>query len=84
MSDIVIETERLFLRQWRDTDLLTMAAINQDPKVMEHFPSIKTIEETKAFIEGNKALFGDVGHCFYAAELKNTHELIGFWNCSSI
>lgn len=78
MPDIVIETKRLFLRKWRAGDLSTMAAINQDPKVMEHFPSVKTMEETKAFIDGNKALFDEVGYCFYAAELKNTHELIGF------
>lgn len=77
-SDTIIETERLILRQWRDSDLQAMSDINQDPRVMEHFPATKTTEETKAFINGSKALFNEVGYCFYAAELKKTHELIGF------
>ncbi|MBX9705918.1 MAG: GNAT family N-acetyltransferase [Gammaproteobacteria bacterium] len=78
MSDTIIETERLILRQWRDSDLQIMAQINHDPRVMEHFPAPRTLEETKAFINGSKALFKEVGYCFYAAELKDTQELIGF------
>ena len=44
MSDTIIETERLILRQWRDSDLQPLATINQDPQVMEHFPAPKTFE----------------------------------------
>ena len=32
------QTERLRLRQWRDSDLEPFAALNADPKVMEFFP----------------------------------------------
>ncbi len=78
MSDTIIETERLILRHWRDNDLQPLLEINQDPKVMEHFPATKTLEETQAFINGNIALYKDVGYCFYATELKHTQELIGF------
>jgi len=31
-------TERLRLREWRDSDLEPFAALNADPKVMRHFP----------------------------------------------
>jgi RimJ/RimL family protein N-acetyltransferase len=58
--------------------LTLTAEINQDPKVMEHFPTIKSLKETKAFISGSKALFKEIGYCFYAAELKDSHEFIGF------
>jgi RimJ/RimL family protein N-acetyltransferase len=78
MNDKIIETERLILRQWRDSDLMSMAKINADHRVMEHFPAVKTFDETQQFINGNRALFKEVGFCFYATELKGTQELIGF------
>lgn len=78
LSDTILETQRLILRQWQDSDLHSMAKINQDPKVMEHFPAPKTFEETRNFIAGNKALNEQVGYFLYAVELKNNHDLIGF------
>ena len=33
---VVIETERLILRTWKDSDKLDYYRINQDPKVIEH------------------------------------------------
>jgi RimJ/RimL family protein N-acetyltransferase len=42
----IIETDRLILRTWNDNDLQPMLAINQDPKVMEYFPSIQDLEMT--------------------------------------
>lgn len=78
MSDTILETQRLILRQWRDSDLEAMFAINQDPQVMEHFPAPKTLEETRNFIAINRPLYDQVGYFIYAVELKNTHELIGF------
>ena len=78
MSDTIIETDRLILRQWRESDLQTMAAINQDLQVMEHFPAPKTFEETQNFITGNRELYKQVGYFLYAVETRDTHELIGF------
>lgn len=37
--EVVIETERLLLRRWRDSDLEPFAVMNADPDVMEHFTS---------------------------------------------
>jgi len=37
--EVVLETERLLLRRWRETDLEPFAAMNADPDVMEHFSS---------------------------------------------
>jgi len=35
-----LETPRLILRQWCDTDLETWAQMNADPRVMEFFPAL--------------------------------------------
>jgi RimJ/RimL family protein N-acetyltransferase len=52
MTDIVIKTARLIIRQWRDSDIPAMVAINEDPKVMEFLPP-RTREQTEKFIQGN-------------------------------
>lgn len=78
MSDIIFETERLMLRQWRDGDILLMAEINQDPIVMEHFPALKTYEETEKFVHANMHLYNNNDLCLYAVEIKDTGEFIGF------
>lgn len=37
--EVVLRTERLLLRRWREADLEPFAAMNADPEVMEHFSS---------------------------------------------
>src|SRR6185437_5258242 len=34
-----LETERLILRDWREEDREPFAALNADPRVMEHYPA---------------------------------------------
>jgi len=46
-----LETERLLLREWRDADRAPFAAMNADPRVMEHFPKPLTREESDAFVD---------------------------------
>ena len=48
---IVIQTERLVLRQWRTEDLEPFAKLNADPRVMEYFPALKTREESEASVK---------------------------------
>lgn len=74
----VLRTERLIVRAWEDKDIPAMAAISQDKVVMEHFPSTRTLDQTVAFVAGNKQLFADKGYCLYAIELLDTSEMIGF------
>jgi RimJ/RimL family protein N-acetyltransferase len=45
-----IQTERLILRGWRVADLVPFAAMNADPEVMEHFPSLLSREDSDAFV----------------------------------
>ncbi len=84
MLDTVLETARLIIREWRDADLASMTAINQDPKVMEYFPALKSEDQTRSFIEGNKALQAREGYCLYAIEIKDTQQFIGFVGLSPV
>ena len=74
----IIETDRLILRTWRDEDLESMLAINQDPKVMEYFPELQDLDTTKNFIDKVNAHFENHGYSLYAAVRKDTNEFIGF------
>ncbi|EKO3988789.1 N-acetyltransferase, partial [Vibrio fluvialis] len=43
-----LETERLILRQWRDSDFPAFAKINADVLVMKHFPAVLSQVESDA------------------------------------
>ena len=75
---IILETERLILREWQDADLPAFAAMNQDSKVMEFFPALLTPEESASFVERQRLHFKAHGFCSFAVELKATGEFIGF------
>ncbi len=46
-----LATKRLILRAWQQEDLEPMCELNQDPKVMEYFPSMPNRQETIQLIE---------------------------------
>ena len=46
-----IETPRLIIRPWKDSDIPEFAKMNQDPDVMEFFPSMLTPEESASRVE---------------------------------
>lgn len=73
-----LETGRLVLRRWRDSDLATFAALNADREVMEHMVSTLTKEETAAMIERIEAHFEEHGFGLWAVELALTGEFVGF------
>lgn len=73
-----LTTDRLLLREWRETDRLPFQALNADPRVMEHFPALLTPEETDAGIARVQAHFDRNGFGLFAAELRESGEFIGF------
>jgi RimJ/RimL family protein N-acetyltransferase len=77
----MIETERLILRRWKESDLEPFAAINRDPKVMATLGALRTLDETKAFIGRIQKGFEDNGYGLYATEVKETGEMIGYVGC---
>ena len=76
MTDLT--TDRLLLRQWRDSDREPFAALNADPAVMEHFPALQTREQSDALIDRNLPELDGRGWGLWAMEVKDTGEFIGF------
>lgn len=74
----VFTSERLGFRSWQDTDLEHMAAINADPEVMRYFPALQDLEQTKAFVGRMQDMYADKGFCYFAVDLLETYEFIGF------
>lgn len=79
MAELIeVETERLWLRQWRLTDREPFAALNADPRVMAFFPSPLTRAESDAMADRCQLLIEERGWGFWAAECKSSHEFVGF------
>jgi RimJ/RimL family protein N-acetyltransferase len=78
MQNIFIETPRLILRQWKQSDEEPYISLNADPEVMEYFPSVKTPTETLAQIERIAAYIDKNGYGFWAVERKDNQQFIGF------
>ncbi|MGI2031803.1 GNAT family N-acetyltransferase [Rhizobium panacihumi] len=79
---IILETERLILRNWRPSDRDLFREINADPKVMEFFPFRRSYEESDAVLEKLNGMITDTGIGFYAMALKETGEPMGFCGLS--
>ena len=73
-----LETDRLLLRQWKSQDFAAFAKLNSDPEVMEFFPNTLTSSESNAMSKKCQSLILQNGWGFWAAELKETNEFIGF------
>ncbi|SDR92686.1 GNAT family N-acetyltransferase [Microterricola viridarii] len=73
-----LTTERLLLRRWNEADRAPFAAINADPRVMEHFPAVLDAAASDALIERIEQGFELHGFGLWAVELRGTGEFIGF------
>lgn len=74
----LITTDRLILRRWRDEDREPFAAINADPEVMRHYPSVLTREQSDAIINRIEQHFDQHGFGLYAVERREDGRCIGF------
>jgi RimJ/RimL family protein N-acetyltransferase len=73
-----LTTSRLLLRQWRESDKTPFARMNADPEVMEHFPSVMTIEQSDDFVDRMYTHLAKHGWGLWAVEVLATGEFIGF------
>ncbi len=73
-----LRTERLYLRRWRATDRPPFAALNADPRVMEHFPAPLSPEESEALILRIESHFEQHGFGVWAMEITGTVPFAGF------
>lgn len=73
-----LRTARLLLRRWRPDDLAPFAALNADPRVMEHFPATLTREESDAAAQRIEAHFEQHGFGLWAVEVVGGAPFVGF------
>jgi RimJ/RimL family protein N-acetyltransferase len=72
----VLRGARVLLRGWRDVDLDAFAALNADPRVMEHFPKLPSRDETAAMMARMQAAIDARGWGNWALEVDGA--CIGF------
>jgi len=75
---IIFKTKRLILKTWKEQDLDSMSAINQDPLVCEFLLKIGNRAATKTLIRRFMNHYKKYGFTAYAVELKSNGEFIGF------
>jgi [ribosomal protein S5]-alanine N-acetyltransferase len=73
-----IETPRLALRKWKDTDLAPFIKMNADEEVMAFFPALMSELETIQMVDRIKSFFEETGFGLWAVEKKDTGAFIGF------
>lgn len=74
----MLETDRLILRQWKESDYLAFIKMGLDPEVMKYFPNLLTRDESLQFINKVKEIIDKNQWGFWAVELKQSGEFIGF------
>jgi RimJ/RimL family protein N-acetyltransferase len=75
---VPLTTERLLLRQWRDSDLAPFARLNADPKVMEWFANPLTAEESAEMARRCQTMISHFGWGLWAVEVPDVAGFIGF------
>jgi RimJ/RimL family protein N-acetyltransferase len=74
----ILLTERLILRPWQAADRPPFAQLNADPRVMEFFPELLTVEESNAMVDRIEDHWQKHGVGPYAVELAEDHAFAGF------
>ncbi len=76
-SILELESARLVLRQWRDSDLTAFAGMCADPHVMRYFPAKLSRLESAALIGRIRGHFAEYGFGLWALQRKDSGEFIG-------
>lgn len=74
----MIDTDRLVLRPWRDSDREPFAAMSRDPVVMATLGPLMTRAEADANVDSLVAHQVRHGHCFWAIERRADAAFLGF------
>lgn len=74
----MIETERLYLRQWKPSDFADFALMNADPQVMAFFPRLLEVEQSMQLAQQIMDDIQAQGWGFWAVEIKATSSFAGF------
>jgi RimJ/RimL family protein N-acetyltransferase len=80
LNGIVLTTDRLLLRRWRDDDLDALARINADPDVMRYILDgrTRTREETAESLRRMMRQWDEHGFGLFAVDIRETGALAGW------
>ncbi len=74
-----LQGDRVLLREWTPRDLPAFAALNADPRVMEHFPSTLTRSQSDALVrERIIPQFAELGFGLWAVEVPEVAPFVGY------
>jgi RimJ/RimL family protein N-acetyltransferase len=79
-----ISTERLNMRNWRESDLGPWAAMNADPEVREYLGPLLTVEQASASVLKFQDNLDRYGFGFWALEVRASGEFIGFTGLDTV
>ena len=80
----MLQTRRLLLRPWQESDREPFQRLNADPTVMEFFAAPPSPVESDGMIDRIQAHIARHRFGFFAAELRATGEFIGFVGMSHV
>ena len=72
----MIETERLILRGWRDSDVAPFHAMCNDPEVMRYLGAPLSREDAEAAAARQNGFVASHGYCFWAVERNRTMRMV--------
>jgi RimJ/RimL family protein N-acetyltransferase len=74
----LLRTERLVIRNWRDSDRAFFHRINSDDRIMEYFPFRRSREQSDALMDEMCADIDADGYGWTAVDVTETGKCIGF------
>jgi RimJ/RimL family protein N-acetyltransferase len=81
---VEINTERLIMRGWRESDLAPWAAMNADPEVRRYLGPLLTFEQSCAWVLNFQDDLDRGGFGFWAVEVRASVEFIGFTGLDTV
>jgi RimJ/RimL family protein N-acetyltransferase len=75
---MILETQRLILRQWQEADRDPFFEMNRDGEVMRYFPEVQTRAQSDGFVDRAMAFIDAHGWGLFALEEKSQNRFIGF------
>jgi len=79
---LILRTERLVLRQWRDSDFIPFRAMNADSQVRRYFSATLAAEESDASARRIREMVEEHGYGFWAVEIPGVTAFAGFTGLS--
>lgn len=73
-----VQTDRLLMRRWRESDREPFAALNGDPDTLVYFPATLDRAASDAFVDLIEERFERQGYGLWALEVRETGDFIGY------